>query len=74
MEHVYDLKIDAGKRATEQNEKPQLSITQDLAEMIKDYVEELNPISGDASMFTDLLGSALSAVNWAEIAEHYLDN
>ena len=42
-----------------------------LAESIRAYVEEQAPDLG-ASMFADLLGAALSSVNWREIAEHYL--
>ena len=43
-----------------------------LADQLKDYVEEMNPLASDASMFSDLLGAALSEVDWYEMAEHYL--
>ena len=45
-----------------------------LAEWMKSYIEELNPLADDASMFSDLLQSALDDVNWNEIAEHYIDD
>ena len=40
-----------------------------LADMIRDFVEEENPLSDKASMYSDLLNGALSEVNWHEIAE-----
>lgn len=39
------------------------------ADRLKDYVEELDP-DLDASMFSDLLGYALTGVNWQEIARN----
>jgi hypothetical protein len=46
----------------------------DLAQAIKDSVQEINPIAGQASMFADLLNAALDEVDWHEIAEHYLED
>jgi hypothetical protein len=46
----------------------------EIADTLKDYIEEMNPLSGDASMWSDLLGAALSEVDWIEIAEHYKDD
>lgn len=43
----------------------------DLSERLKDEIEESMPDLG-ASMFADLLGAAMSEVNWYEIAEHYI--
>lgn len=43
-----------------------------LAAQLKDWIEEMNPLAGNASMFSDLLSAALSEVDWYEIAEHYL--
>ena len=49
---------------------PRPSAAYSLGERIKDYVEEIQPeVTG---MFADLLTSALQAVNWKEIAEHYI--
>jgi hypothetical protein len=48
--------------------------TYEIADTLKDYIEEMNPLSNDASMWSDLLGAALSEVDWFEIAEHYKDD
>lgn len=44
-----------------------------LADELKEEFEEGNPLAGQASCFSDLLGAALSAVNWHEIAENYVE-
>ena len=44
----------------------------DLADRLKDEVEESNPLADDASMYSDLLGAAISEVNWSEIANNLL--
>jgi len=44
------------------------------ASAIKDYIQEFNPLAGDASMYADMLGAALSSVNWYEIAEAYIED
>ena len=41
----------------------------ELANMIKDLVEELNPVQ-DASMFGDLMQSAIDNCNFDEIADN----
>ena len=57
--------------ATEDDDGPKPSAAYNLGVRIKDYVEECQPeVTG---MFADLLTSALQAVNWMEIAEHYID-
>ena len=45
-----------------------------LADLIKDFVEENNPLANDASMFTDLLQSAIGNVDWNEIAENIIND
>lgn len=40
------------------------------ADLLKDWVQEAMPDLG-ATMFTDLLGSALEMVNWREIIENH---
>jgi hypothetical protein len=45
-----------------------------LADRIKDYIEECNPLAEDASMFADLLGAAISSADWYEIAAKYLED
>ena len=42
-----------------------------LADQLKDSVEDMNPLSDRATMFTDLLNAALSEVNWHEISEAF---
>jgi len=44
-----------------------------FAREIKEWVEGMMP-DLDASLASDLLGSALSDVDWAEIAEHWLED
>ena len=47
--------------------------TLDLMERLKDEIEEANPIQ-DASMYSDLMNSAISEVNYHEIAEHMIND
>lgn len=47
----------------------------ELADQLKDEFEELSvDNNGEAGPLTDILGWALSLVNWDEIADHLLDN
>ena len=43
-----------------------------LADQLKEFVQEMDPVADGASMFTDLLNAALSEVDWHEIAEAFL--
>ena len=43
-----------------------------LADQLKEMIEEDNPPEDGASLYTDLMRSALSDVNWHEIAENIL--
>jgi len=45
-----------------------------LADQLKSSVEDMNPLNDKASMFTDLLNSAISDVNWDEIATAILED
>ncbi len=45
-----------------------------LADSLKEFVEEQNPLASDASMFSDLLGAALGEVDWYEIAGNFLED
>ena len=45
---------------------------QRLADEIKNYIEDQNPLEGQNSMFSDLLNSALENVDWRELAQHYI--
>lgn len=44
-----------------------------LADQLKQWASDEEPDLG-ASIWSDLLGAALSAVNWYEVAEHYLED
>ena len=48
--------------------------TLDLADALKDWIEEMNPLGNDASMFSDLLSAALGEVDWHEIAENFMSD
>ena len=43
-----------------------------LADRLKEFVQEANPLTDQATMFTDLLNAAISEVDWHEIAEAFL--
>jgi len=45
-----------------------------LADRIKSYVEENNPLADESTMYSDLLGAAISEVDWQEVAEHYMED
>lgn len=49
------------------------SVASDLADEIKDQIEEQSP-AGVTGMYADLLNAALSAVDWREIAYHVVDH
>ncbi|KKK52158.1 hypothetical protein LCGC14_3107720, partial [marine sediment metagenome] len=42
--------------------------TRTLADQIEEYIEENNPLAGEASMYSDILTANLHEVNWGEIA------
>lgn len=39
----------------------------DAAVAVREWVEDMNPLADDASLFSDLLTTALQGVNWREI-------
>ncbi len=43
-----------------------------LASVLQDWIESQNPLAENADFFTDLLNSALSEIDWQEIAENFL--
>lgn len=45
-----------------------------LAEAIKDWLEESNPLRDSASHFSDILTTAIGRVNTSEIAENILES
>ena len=44
-----------------------------LADALKELLDELNPITAQASVFSDLITAALSDVDWHEIADAFLE-
>ena len=48
--------------------------TIDLSEMLRAHIEEMNPLADEASLFSDLMSSALSDVDWRELAENFLSD
>jgi len=47
--------------------------TYELADMLKNEISEAMP-ELPASMYSDILGAALSEINYDEIARHYIDD
>lgn len=45
----------------------------DLADEIKEYVEENNPLADSANMYSDLLQAAIDSADYHEIAENMLE-
>jgi hypothetical protein len=45
-----------------------------LSSLIKEWIEENNPLAESASMYCDLLNAAISQADLKEIAQHYLDD
>jgi len=43
----------------------------ELADFIKDFIEENDPLSEEPSFYSDLLDWAIAVVNYDEIAENY---
>ena len=43
-----------------------------FSQQIKEELAEANPLAGEASLWADLLGGALSEVDWYEIAEAFM--
>ncbi len=44
-----------------------------LADQIKALVEEGNPLASDASMYSDMLSTAMSSVDWDEVATNWVE-
>jgi len=49
------------------------NINYKLQEALKDNFEENNPLINEASVYSDLLGWAVSNINWHEIAEYLIE-
>lgn len=45
-----------------------------IANQLKDFIWQDNPLTGQANMWADLLGASFSSVDWFEIASHYIED
>lgn len=43
------------------------------AQAIQDFVEKFNPLAEEVTLYCDLLNTALSAVDWMEIAKAFAE-
>ena len=43
-----------------------------LADALREFVDELNPVADQSSVFADLMDTALGEVDWHEIADSFL--
>jgi hypothetical protein len=84
-EGTYDYWREVAQEVSSDLEEPTNSMTKMdeaiylLADRLKNYHEEakdeiLENVKLTASVWADLLGAALSEVNWREIAEYLLEN
>lgn len=46
----------------------------DLANSLKAWIEESNPLADTNSMFSDMLNAALGEVDWYELAGNFLED
>ena len=46
----------------------------DLSRSIQTWVNDNAPLINESSMYSDLLGHALSSVDWYEIADNWIEN
>ena len=70
---TYSLQQEWAESAWDDHKPDLEDAKRQLADCLKDFVEENNPLGSEASMYSDLLGAALSEVDWEEIAENWLD-
>jgi len=68
-EEIRDMSGRAFRHVDEDNEEEKTSTLHNLSDEIKDYVENMIP-ENLPGFVSDLVNSALSEVNWKEIAEH----
>lgn len=70
-ERARNVYADAVSEYTWQTKRD--AAVQQLADELSNEVDTMNPVADDASMFSDLMGAALSEVDWRELASHYID-
>lgn len=69
--------FEQANRANHQHWTPSEHARFMLADQLKEWHEENNPLTADgvtASVYVDLIGAALSEVDWAEIANALLED
>ena len=71
---LYSMRCEWAQSAYDDNKDDLDAAKRQLADTIKDFMEENNPLSSDASCYSDLLSAALSEVDWYEIAENWLED
>ncbi len=47
--------------------------TVQASKAVREYLEDLNPVADQASVFADLMNAALGEVDWVEVAEAFLE-
>ncbi len=43
------------------------------SQAIKAFIEDLNPVGDQASLFADLMSASLRTVDWVQVAESFLE-
>jgi hypothetical protein len=72
--YVRELADEAKRESAEHQDRYDTRTPEGLlAERLKDLVEDGSPLAEEASMYADLLGAAIGAVDWYEIAEAILE-
>jgi hypothetical protein len=66
--HLYFQEL--AEKLKEDHENDLNLATYELQEIIKDFVNDHNPLIDNADMFSDLIGHAISNVDFYEIAEN----
>ncbi len=69
----YEERCEMAQQAWDDADGDEDDAKSSLAKSLQSWVEEMQPDLG-ASMFADLLGAALSEVDWYEIAENFLED
>jgi len=62
---------EAWDAAAEDSKRKEKAVV-DLADRLKEWVEDNNPLAGEASMYADLIGAAFSEIDYYEIAEGWI--
>jgi len=70
---AYNLQREWAADAVETHDGDKDAAIDEVAQCVRDFIEEGVPNLG-ASTYSDLLGAALSEVNWYEIAAHSVED